>query len=569
MSPSRWLSGLLLAGAIGVRSLLAQDPSSTDSTPSQLFEKASPCVVKIVAKDEDDRAIGSGSGFVISANIALGTDPWFRRLVVTNRHVVRAAVKAAVEPSYVPANWRRPDYVPAEFGNTISDAAIEDDRADLAVLTAFGWEAPSLPLADDVPPPVGTPIFVISSPEGLTNTLSEGLVSAFRDFGNGETLMQITAPISKGSSGAPVLTADGKVVGVVVASHSEGQNLNFAVPVRALRRLLGVPPSHRPLWKGTSIRDEEEDAFIGARAKLNVEVCGDLLVDQRDGAYKECLDKIRTRTEAGDQLALVVKARDDYDRGFPDYCTALPTLKRAVQEKSCGDEFLAQYLLGKAMSETHFCCKCLIQKESCPSDELRAKCYDPAIPFLKKSTQLNPKFSPAFARLAEVYLATECNPEALVATEFLVSLVPNCWEAYLLRGKAFTHLRRIGAADEDFGTAVRLRPNWFDLYDQIARTYSHIEDRKAVDAASIGLSLPLPTNEKELEWRQQERLMLWYVAGGMYERLGDLQNAARAFEEAHRLSPGRIRPADIEERLARCRAGLPGDGKAHGGIVTP
>ena len=559
MSPSRWLSGLLLASAVGVRSLPAQAPTSVVLTPTELFEKVSPCVVKIVAKDEDGRPVGTGSGFVISAELQADADTTFRRLIVTNQHVIRAAARATVDPPFVPPSSSS-FYEENHLCDRVNDVAVEDDRADLAVLAAFGWKVPALPLAEDTLPSIGTQVFVISSPEGLKNTLSEGIVSGYRELDRGERLIQITAPVSEGSSGGPVLTSDGKVIGVVVASHREGQNLNFAVPVSALRRVLRIAPTHRPLWKGTSITDEEDDAFV----RLVFRACDDACPDHD---YSTCEERVRAKEESGDQLALLVKAHRQYNKGNPGYCDALPTLKLAVQARACDYEYLAYFYLGKLMSD--FCGPCIVQKKSYGSDEMRAQCYDPAIPLLKKSTQLNPKFSPSFARVADMYLETERYPEALVAAEFLVALVPNCWEAYLLRGKAFAKLRRVADSDEDFATAARLRSNWFDLYAQVARTYSHFEHRKAVDAAARALSLPLPTDEKELELRQQNRLYLWYTSGLNYELLGDLDNAARAFEQAHQLSPGRYRQADIEQRIARCRAGLPGDGQGSFDYIVP
>ena len=60
-----------------------------------------------------------------------------------------------------------------------------------------------------------------------------GIVSGIRNLKNNKVI-QITSPISPGSSGGPVLNSTGQVIGVAFASFSSGQNLNFAIPVKYL-----------------------------------------------------------------------------------------------------------------------------------------------------------------------------------------------------------------------------------------------------------------------------------------------------------------------------------------------
>jgi hypothetical protein len=84
---------------------------------------------------------------------------------------------------------------------------------------------------------VGDEVFVAGNPQGLEGTFSQGIVSGIRDVESG-TLLQITAPISPGSSGGPVLNSEGKVVGISVATFTSGQNLNFAIPANYLASLL-------------------------------------------------------------------------------------------------------------------------------------------------------------------------------------------------------------------------------------------------------------------------------------------------------------------------------------------
>ena len=88
----------------------------------------------------------------------------------------------------------------------------------------------------------GDPVFVIGNPEGLEKTLSQGIVSGVRKL-DGRTLLQITSPISHGSSGGPVLNAKGEVEGVAVSMLTEGQNLNFAVPANAVIAFLSATQS--------------------------------------------------------------------------------------------------------------------------------------------------------------------------------------------------------------------------------------------------------------------------------------------------------------------------------------
>jgi hypothetical protein len=76
----------------------------------------------------------------------------------------------------------------------------------------------------------------VGNPQGLEGTFSQGIISGVRQVG-GDTVLQITAPISPGSSGGPVLSAKGDVIGVSVATFKGGQNLNFAIPSSYLTAL--------------------------------------------------------------------------------------------------------------------------------------------------------------------------------------------------------------------------------------------------------------------------------------------------------------------------------------------
>ncbi len=79
-----------------------------------------------------------------------------------------------------------------------------DAVRDLALLQLERTEAPALPVVSQLSIGIGDPVFVVGNPEGLEATFSQGIVSGFRQVGPTK-LLQMTAPISPGSSGGPVL----------------------------------------------------------------------------------------------------------------------------------------------------------------------------------------------------------------------------------------------------------------------------------------------------------------------------------------------------------------------------
>lgn len=194
---------LVLTIAFGVR-------AQTSPQGRLIYERSAQSVFLLLVQASNGKFVAQGSGFLIGANE-----------IVTNAHVASAG-KVFVNVGQ------------ARIQTT--DVAI-DDANDLAILRVDAeLSAPALVLASGSPSP-GDPVFVISNPEGLTRTISQGILSGLRVV-RGRELLQITAPISPGSSGGPVFDAPGQVIGVAVAQLEEGQNLNFAVPVVALRQLL-------------------------------------------------------------------------------------------------------------------------------------------------------------------------------------------------------------------------------------------------------------------------------------------------------------------------------------------
>jgi len=196
-------------------------------SPEEIFARGSPAVVQVLIQDRQSRTIGTGSGFLVSTN----------GLIATNYHVIRNADSARVVFS-------------DDKTLPVVGVAATDEDADLAIIkVAYHFSVRPLELAEIELPPIGAKVYAIGNPLGLSNTLSDGLVSGHREIGQ-IPIIQTTAPISPGSSGGPLLTADGKVVGVTSSQFKSGQNLNFAIPVSQILRLM---PRFEGEWQLTQL----------------------------------------------------------------------------------------------------------------------------------------------------------------------------------------------------------------------------------------------------------------------------------------------------------------------------
>jgi hypothetical protein len=175
-----------------------QAPSAADVAAS-----ATRSVVYILALDAMGDPLASGSGFFIDDSA-----------VLTNYHVVKDSQRVLVSNLGAEQHW------------IVAELTAIDETRDLAVLKPRGMVGTPLKAAT-IKHRVGDKVYAIGNPEDFTGTFSEGIISGFRSL-DGTRFIQITAPISHGSSGGPVLDEYGKVLGVATLAW-KGQNLNLAV----------------------------------------------------------------------------------------------------------------------------------------------------------------------------------------------------------------------------------------------------------------------------------------------------------------------------------------------------
>jgi S1-C subfamily serine protease len=203
----------------------------------------------------DHVEIGSGSGFVISPD----------GHVLTNEHVVNNTEITINEPNrkvVIRLNVSRievcfpPESAAVRGGTTpcaVATIAAADPDLDLAVLYVSGSNQPYLALGDsDVVTP-GQPVQALGFPFGRTLdvgrdtldsvvpeiTTTVGAISALRANNAGERrFLQIDGNVNSGSSGGPIVSKDGFVVGVVVARLRDASNIAFAIPINQAKSFI-------------------------------------------------------------------------------------------------------------------------------------------------------------------------------------------------------------------------------------------------------------------------------------------------------------------------------------------
>lgn len=174
-----------------------------------IVRKAKPAVVQIIALDSQNKPIKTGTGFFISADGNL----------LTNYHVISGANSILAK-------------TPSGAMYFLKQILAFSPKADAALLSFYATDVAHLNLGSTADAVEGQRVLVIGNPEGLEGTVSDGIISAFRDS---RSMIQITAPISHGSSGSPVLDESGQVLGIATLVFKEGQNLNFAISTETIR----------------------------------------------------------------------------------------------------------------------------------------------------------------------------------------------------------------------------------------------------------------------------------------------------------------------------------------------
>lgn len=402
----------------------AVSPASNASaieTPLDLRSLASqlrPAIALVIVTDKTGKETRTGTGFFVSSDGKL----------VTNAHVVEGADRAVAKLE---------DGAVYTVRGVIAAAADKD----LVVLQVDAKQVPALTLSSGEPAEVGTAIAVIGSPLGLEGTLSSGLVSGNRTAQPGDEWLQITAPVSAGSSGSPVVNLQGQVIGVATFVISKAQAVNFARPVRYINDLLnglGSVSEPAPLW---SI----------ATNPVNVV--------RRDPKFVEA----------------VAAAKKN------DAATALKHLNTISSQYA--DNELFQMQLGSVYYQLDL--------------------YEDSVEAYRTAAKLNPTDGAAWASIGLGLHKLRRRAEAIDAAKRAVKLSPDFAFAWGVLGLCYSSLNQPDRATDAFNRAARLNPKEADHWRSMnlsrasARVADtrHLPDQAAAPPAGDGNMLPPDAGE--------------------------------------------------------------------------
>ena len=386
--------------------LLSITTSASALTTEQLAEKALAATVSLEMKDSTGTTLSFGSGFFVKPN-----------QIATNFHVIAGARQGTAK------------LVGKDTRYQIEGIVATDKENDLAVLNVTASGVTPLSLGDSDTVKIGAKIYVAGNPKGLEGTFSDGLISRRESYP--KKRLQMTAPISPGSSGGPVLNSKGEVIGISVAVHRalDAQNLNFAIPSNYLKALLGEARPAKPLSQNSQ-SISAETYFLRGLAKYEL------------GLYHEAISDYDKAIRLKPDYAKAYIGRGNAKAKLKEYFAAIADYDTAIRLDP--DDAYAYLFRGSAKSH-------LEQYAAAIAD------YTQVIR-LKPDNALAYLFRGADKSHLEQYAA------AIDDYTQVIRLKPDDVYAYYKRGQAKDKLEQYAAAIADYDTAIRLDPDHADAY---------------------------------------------------------------------------------------------------------
>ena len=402
--------------------LVVAGEALAETSLTELVTKVRPAVLTVIVRNADHRITGIGSGFFV--------DKYGH--MITNYHVIDGKYSAEVRT--------------ADGESFPVRLVVADDKAvDLVKVLVdiprekVKWIAVSRDL-----PAIAEQIMVIGSPMGLEQTVSEGIISSIREIPGVGEFFQMSAPISPGSSGGPVVNLKGEVIGITTFQFVSGQNLNFAIAGKTLLQLKPAPVAMSiPIWTFSKSSQQPKLAEQLCRQGYNFSVSGD--VQKALELFKEAIKKDPDNVMAWNGLGSCQVGLNRPDAAINAYKQAIKLNPRdEAMYNILGDYYLK---LGR---------------------------YQEAIESYEEAVRLNPDFEAAHLKLGLIYAQLGRLDEGKRAFETVIRLNPKSATAYFNVAIAYTKLGRYQDAISAQMEVLRINPEFAPAYYNLGLIYGKL-----------------------------------------------------------------------------------------------
>ena len=429
--------------------LFLPPPTQAQDLLPELVRRIKPSAVAIETFDSRNEKLSRGSGFFVEVD-----------RIVTNRHVLEGAYRAEVHSS-----------TGAVY--PVKGVLAVDAEGDIALLKV---EAPAnqikpLPL-DKTSPQEGESVVVIGNPLGLEGSVTNGIVSAVRDIPTFGRIIQITAPISTGSSGSPVVNMQGQVIGIATLQITGGQSVNFAIPSERISQLQVGPIMSLGDLVASSGRNKRAKAvqfFRDGLSFLSKDDCEKALpyfekAVESDNNYAEawaqsgfCNEKLGRHAEALEASKKAVNLRPSAESYF-NIGLASFYLK---QYKDAAEAYRQSIKLDPYNAADAYYALGLVYRDWGKADE--------EIQAYKQAIKQRPDYTVAYERLGSRYLRSKKFSEAVEVFRQLAALKPGDAVAPNNMGEAYLELNKLSEACESFRQSIRLKPDYGKAYYNLGK----------------------------------------------------------------------------------------------------
>jgi serine protease Do len=286
----------------------------------EIVQRANSAIVRIEATGKRGEQVGTG--FVLDTN----------GLVATNLHVIIGTHDIKIKTSDGSIH-------------TATEIVNIDPVRDLALLRFAGaGSIQPLRLGDSSKVVTGDQIIAIGNPLGVfENTVSAGLVSSIRTLCSAQdvakqtaqcpaelTLLQISAPISQGSSGGPLFNDVGEVIGVTTAINKEGQLINFAMPANYLKPLIARPAPVSVAVFAETTQNLGEGGGVESDGVEIERIIPNLTVSVLDGCQGQHLTEVLTGIAEAIKLGAPLYNEGNHEACFRIYENTVTKMEQGV-----------------------------------------------------------------------------------------------------------------------------------------------------------------------------------------------------------------------------------------------